>query len=75
MNKRIILAAVVYPMANAVLFGFGATIALAFFAGAAKIILPIVIVASFVLAAPISWIIAPRMSLALSGEQRALRHR
>ena len=74
MKKRAILAAIVYPMANAVLFGFGAAIVLSFFAGAAPILLPIVIVASFVLAAPISWMIAPRMSLALSGE-RVLAHR
>ncbi|MHB1102929.1 MAG: hypothetical protein ACYC0C_09180 [Devosia sp.] len=70
MQKQAILAAVVYPMVNAVLFGFGAIAVPAFFAKAATTLLPIVIVASIILALPISWFIAPRMSLALSGKRR-----
>ena len=67
MTKHAILAAIVYPMVNAVLFGFGAILVLSFFAAEAAILLPIVIVASFVLALPIAWVIAPRLSLRLSG--------
>jgi hypothetical protein len=70
MNKRAILAAVVYPMVNAVLFGFGAITVLSFFSAQAAQLLPIVIVASFVAAVPISWIIAPRLSLSLSAAAR-----
>lgn len=67
MKKRAILAAVVYPMANAVLFGFAAWFVLAVYPDAAKLLIPAAVVASFILAVPVSWIIAPRLSLALSG--------
>lgn len=73
MRKRAILAAIVYPMVNAVLFGFGAIVVLSFFSAQAAILLPIVIVASFVVALPISWIIAPKLSLRLSGVLRPAR--
>lgn len=71
MKKRAMLAAVVYPMAYLVLFGSAVAIVLVFFAGDARTLIPLVAAASLVLAVPISWIIAPRMSKALSGERRS----
>ena len=43
MSKRLILAAIVYPMANAVLFGLGAIMVLTLFDGQAKTLLPLAI--------------------------------
>lgn len=69
MSKRATIAAVIYPMVNAVLFGAGAIVVLSLFAAEAKLLLPIVIVASFVVALPISWLLAPKLSIALSGRR------
>jgi hypothetical protein len=66
MSKRLILAAIVYPMVNAVLFGAGAATVLSLDPGNLPVALVSVIVASFVAAVPISWLIAPRLSLELS---------
>ena len=65
MSKRLILAAVIYPMVNAVLFGAGATAVLSL-DPANSPMLYTVIVGSFLAAAPIAWDIAPRLSLELS---------
>lgn len=70
MRKRSMLAVVVYPMVAIVLFGPAVAIVLAFFADTARILIPVVAVASLVLAWPISWIIAPRLSASLSGRGR-----
>ena len=70
MQRQLIIAAVIYPMVNAVLFGAGAVFVLSLYAAQAALLLPIVIVASFVLAAPLSWLIAPKLSLTLSGQGR-----
>lgn len=58
-NARIAL----YGVANAVLFGAGAITVLSFpgLQEQWKFYLPIVVVASFVLAAPVAWIIAPKL--------------
>jgi hypothetical protein len=50
-------------MVNAVLFGIGAVTVLSIpsLQEQWKFLIPIVVVASFVLAAPISWFIAPRL--------------
>ena len=69
MKRRAMLAVVVYPMAYGVLFGSATAIVLGFFAEAAGSLIPIVVAGSLVLAAPISWPIAPRMSKALSGSR------
>lgn len=64
MNKtRLFIAAMVYPMINALIFGAGAVLILSvpWFAQQAALALPIVIVAAFVGAVPIAWYIAPRM--------------
>ena len=66
MPKRFTLAAIVYPMVNAVLFGASAVTVLSLAPENTPTILVAVIVASFVLAAPISWLIAPKLSLQLS---------
>ena len=66
MSKRFTLAAIVYPMVNAVLFGTGAAAVLTLAPANLAAPLVAVIVASFVLAAPISWLIAPKLSLQLS---------
>ena len=60
-NARIAL--LIYGMANAVLFGAGAITALSFpgLQEEWKFYLPIVVVASFVLAAPVAWIVAPML--------------
>lgn len=66
MSRHMQLAAVLYPMVNAVLFGLGAVVVLTMFVSQAALLLPIVIAASFIVAVPIAWLIAPRMSLKLS---------
>lgn len=74
MRKQAIVAAVIYPMVNAVLFGFGAIAVLSLFSDQAATLLPIVIVASFIAAVPISWFMAPQLSLSLSARQATPRH-
>ena len=63
MSRRFGIAAVIYMMVNAVLFGIGAVTVLSIpgLSENAKYWLPVVIATSFVLAAPLSWIIAPRL--------------
>lgn len=53
----------IYGMVNAVLFGTGAVIVLSVpgLQEQWKYLLPVVIVLSFLLAAPIAWLIAPRL--------------
>lgn len=63
MKTRLWIAAMVYPMVNAVLFGTAAIAMLSIPAldEMAATLFPIVIAASFALAAPIAWVIAPRL--------------
>ncbi len=65
MSTRLAIAALIYLVVNAVLFGIGATTVLSVPAldTHAMSILPPVIVAGFVLAVPVSWYIAPRLRL------------
>ena len=65
MSTRLGIAALVYLMVNAVLFGVGAVTVLSVPALSenASTLLPPVIIAGFVLAAPISWFLAPRLRL------------
>jgi len=62
MKTRLAVAALIFMVVQGVLFGAGTVLVLA---GAlrseAEVLLPYVIVVSFLLAAPFSWIIAPRM--------------
>lgn len=66
MSKRFTLAAIVYPMVNAVLFGAGAAAVLSIAPENTPTLFVAVIVVSFILAVPISWLIAPKLSLELS---------
>ena len=60
---RVGIAALIYPMANAVIFGAGLIMALTLpsLNADAMTWIPVVVVASFVLAAPVAWLIAPRL--------------
>jgi hypothetical protein len=57
------LAALVFMMTNAVLFGIGmvAVLTIPALAQYEENLVPTVVVLSFILAAPLSWIIAPRL--------------
>ncbi|MBC6718764.1 hypothetical protein H9Q09_21520 [Aurantimonas sp. DM33-3] len=63
MSTRIRIAAVIYGVVNAVIFGTGAVLVLSFpaISEAWPYLIPAVVVISFVAAAPIAWVIAPRM--------------
>ena len=63
MSTRFRISMVIYGMVNAVLFGTGAIAVLSFpsLQEYWKILIPIVVVVSFVLAAPIAWLLAPRL--------------
>ncbi|WP_372425294.1 hypothetical protein [Salinarimonas chemoclinalis] len=63
MRRRSMVALLVYLPTNAVLFGIGAvTILLVPSLNArADVMIPVVVAASFILAAPIAWILAPRL--------------
>jgi len=63
MRTRTFIAGLIALPINAVLFGAGAIIVLSIPALAeyAKYLLPAVVVAGFVAAAPIAWIMAPRL--------------
>lgn len=63
MSVRFQIAAIMSVVVNAVLFGVGAIIVLSIpaLADSAKILLPVVVILSFVIAPIASWIIAPRM--------------
>ena len=62
-KTRVWIAALIYLMTNAVLFGIGLITVLTVPALStnAAIWIPVVVVASFILAAPIAWEIAPRL--------------
>lgn len=63
MRTRLWIAAMIFPMVNAVLFGIGAIIVLSSptLAEQASPLIWFVVAASFIIAAPISWVIAPRL--------------
>lgn len=73
--KRLMIAAVLYPVVQAVLFGGAIVLIAAGFAEAAGMLIPYAVLASLVLAAPLSWDIAPALSLELSGKDRLSRFR
>ena len=62
-KTRVGIAALIYLMTNAVLFGVGLITVLTVPALStnAAIWIPVVVVASFILAAPIAWELAPRL--------------
>ena len=61
MSTRFRIAMLIYGMVNAVLFGAGviAVLSVPAWAEAWKYLIPAIIVASLVLAAPIAWVMAP----------------
>ena len=84
-KTRVGIAALIYSMTNAVLFGVGLVIVLTVPALStnAAIWIPVVVVASLILAAPIAWEVAPRLrarywrqrSAAQASTTRAVTHR
>jgi hypothetical protein len=73
MSTRLQIAALVFLMVNAIVFGVGIVTvlmapALAIHAGR---LIPAVIVASFVISAPLSWFIAPRLTARYSRQHSA----
>jgi hypothetical protein len=62
-RNRLRIAALIYSMTNAVIFGAGIITVLNVSALRvnAYLWIPIVVVASLILAAPIAWLIAPRL--------------
>ena len=63
MSTRLMIAALVYMIVNAVLFGCGVTIVLTIpvLAAQANTLVPAVVVTSLILALPVSWFLAPRL--------------
>ena len=62
-RNRLRITALIYSMTNAVIFGAGiiAVLNLPALSTNAYIWIPVVVVASLVLAAPFAWLIAPRL--------------
>ena len=62
-KTRVSIAALIYSMTNAVMFGAGIITVLTVptLQAEAAIGIPAVVVASFILAAPAAWVIAPRL--------------
>ena len=62
-RNRLRIAALIYSMTNAVIFGAGiiAVLNLPALSTNAYFWIPVVVVASLILAAPIAWLIAPRL--------------
>lgn len=64
MTTRLMVAALVYPMVQAVLFGVGLIGALMMAPGvSAQASIPVVVIASALASAPVAWFIAPRLML------------
>ena len=62
MSIRLWIAALVYIMTQAVVFGIGAVLVLATpLKDQAMALMPVVVIASAIISAPISWVIAPRL--------------
>ena len=65
MRTRLWIAALIYPVVNAVLFGMGVIPMLSIdaLADQASILFPFMVVGSLIIAVPIAWMIAPRLRL------------
>lgn len=65
MKTRLWIAAMIYPVVNAVLFGLGMVplLSLPALADWVSTLAPAVVAVSLVIAAPIAWLIAPRLRL------------
>jgi membrane protein implicated in regulation of membrane protease activity len=70
MSKRMVIAAVIYMMVQAVVFGIGVVLVLATpLANIAMTLMPFVVALTLVISAPISWWLAP---LARAAHERKL---
>lgn len=74
-DKRLIIAAVLYPVAQSCLFGSSVVFIAVAHAAQLGALLPYAAIFSLVMAAPLAWEIAPRLSLELSGRDRLARFR
>lgn len=65
MRTRLWIAAMIFPVVNAVLFGLGTIplLSIAALAEQASTLFPYVVAGSLLLAVPIAWLIAPRLRL------------
>lgn len=65
MKTQLWIAAMLYPVVNAVLFGMGTIplLSIKSLSQQASTLMPTVVIASLILAAPIAWFIAPRLRL------------
>ena len=72
MSIRFQIAALVFLMVNAVVFGVGlvSVLTVPSLARFATDLIPIVVVASFVVSAPLAWMIAPRLRARYWRQQR-----
>ena len=63
MNNRLRIALLIYSMTNAVIFGAGliAVLNVPTLQADAVFWIPVVVLASLILAAPVAWLIAPRL--------------
>ena len=73
MSTRLIIAALIYMIVNAVLFGCSVTIVLTIpvLAAQANTLVPAVVVTSLILALPVSWFVAPRLRARYWRDRRA----
>lgn len=73
MSTRLWIAVIIYPMVQSVLFGLGIVPVLSIPALAAhlSLLVPDLVIASVVMAAPVSWNIAPRLMLRYWRQRRA----
>jgi hypothetical protein len=73
MSTRLWIAVIIYPVVQSVLFGLGIVPMLSFrsLASHLPLLLPDLVIASVVMAAPVSWSIAPRLMLRYWRERRA----
>jgi hypothetical protein len=82
-KTRAAIAALIYPMTNALIFGTGLIVVLTLptLRGEEVISIPTVVVVSLILAAPAAWVIAPRLRVrhrrlqAVEGSPATLRPR
>jgi hypothetical protein len=75
MQKRLIIAAMLYPVAQSFLFGAAVVVLVVGYADVLAWLLPHAAIFSLVMAAPLAWEIAPVLSLELSGRDRLSRFR
>jgi hypothetical protein len=74
-KTQLSIAALIYWMTNAVFFGIGIIIVLTVpgLRENAATLIPLVVVASFILAVPVAWLIAPRLRARYQRKQEARR--